>query len=75
MAKNCCFALLIILKFSVAPGMAQIGDTINLNEFTAAELKEDYQVLVKTLQEAYPSLYRYNTRKHMELFFKKIWIA
>ena len=39
--------------------------------YTSNMLKEDYMVLVKTLQEAYPSLYRYNTKKQVASFFSQ----
>jgi len=42
----------------------------NTPVFTPTQLREDYSILVKTLREAYPSTYRYNSKSDLNQFFK-----
>jgi hypothetical protein len=39
--------------------------------FNPQQLKEDYQVLINTLKEAYPSLYRYNDQQVIDAFLRE----
>ncbi|WPV02796.1 S41 family peptidase [Mucilaginibacter sp. cycad4] len=64
-------ALLAFLEFYFVQSIAQTTHPAGNNRlFTPVQLQQDYRVLIKTLQEAYPSTYRYNTKNDLDRFFK-----
>lgn len=69
-AKILSLALLLFLQVCYYFSFAQTEESKSAYKvLTSEQLKEDYRVLIKTLKEAYPSLYRYNTAKEVEAFF------
>jgi hypothetical protein len=66
---------IVILIYFQFYSFSLIGQTTNnskgLRQFKPEQLQEDYRVLIKTLHGAYPSTYRYNNQKDIELFLNK----
>jgi len=63
--------LLVFLGSYSIRSTAQKNNSVgNYRLFTPGQLQEDYNILIKTLREAYPSTYRYNTKADLDIFFK-----
>ncbi len=62
-------AFAVVLQFSAGQALPQDSTYKKERFFKPSELKEDYKVLIKTLQECYPSTYRYNSKAQVDHFF------
>jgi hypothetical protein len=67
--KKGIIAFAVILHCFAANANPRDSTVIKSKFLKPAELKEDYNILVKTLCEAYPSTYRYNTKVQLRAFF------
>lgn len=72
MINKLSIAILIYFQFYSFSLTAQTtNDSTGSRQFKPKQLQEDYRILIKTLHGAYPSTYRYNNQKDIELFFTK----
>ena len=63
---------LAFFQFCTLALMAQeSAESVSVRLFKPEQLQEDYRILIKTLHDAYPSVYRYNGKEDIERFFTK----